>query len=417
MNVNPSTPSEPGFGPETATGPEVGSAPEVGSVPEADSVSASGSAPEADSVSEADSTRRIRVAVVFGGRSGEHSISCATAAGVLRELDRERFDVVPIGISRDGQWVTAPDDPAAIEGGRAEVEGAAQSVAVAFDQGSGRLVASEPAEVPLELGDVDVVLPLLHGPFGEDGTIQGLFEMADVRYVGSGVLASAMAMDKHYMKVALAAAGLPVGPYVVASARQWRTDPAAVLDAVASLRFPVFVKPARAGSSLGITRVEDLEAVPAAVEAAQVHDPKVIIEEGLAGRELECGVIEGRGDGAPRTTPLGEITVDTDSAEFYDYETKYFDTAGVTLSCPADVPEDAEATIRAMAARAFEALGCEGLARVDFFWQAGQDPVINEVNTMPGFTPISMYPQMWAASGVDYPALLSTLVQTALARG
>ncbi|MDO5495092.1 MAG: D-alanine--D-alanine ligase family protein [bacterium] len=361
-------------------------------------------------------SRRIRVAVIFGGRSGEHSISCATAAGVLRELDRTRFEVVPIGISRQGQWVTSPVDPARIEGGSAEVQPAPDSVALSFDQGSGRLVSAAPGDVPAELGEVDVVLPLLHGPFGEDGTIQGLLEMAGVRYVGSGVLSSAIGMDKHFMKVALAAAGLPIAPYVLATPRLWRTDPAAVLDAVASLHFPVYVKPARAGSSLGISRVESLEGVAEAIEAAQVHDPKVIIEQGLVGRELECGVIQGRGDEAPRTTPLGEIALAQGAAEFYDYETKYFATDSVTLTCPADVPEDVEAQIRELSARAFEALDCEGLARVDFFWQAGQEPVINEINTMPGFTPHSMFPVMWAAAGLDYPELLAELIELAMER-
>ncbi|HZK05697.1 MAG TPA: D-alanine--D-alanine ligase family protein [Actinomycetaceae bacterium] len=359
---------------------------------------------------------RVRVAVVFGGRSGEHSISCATAAGVLREIDRERFDVIPIGITRDGQWVSAPDDPAAIEGGLAEVPSAEESVSVTFDQGSGRLAITSPGQVPRDLDEVDVVFPLLHGPFGEDGTIQGLFEMGAVRYVGSGVLSSAVGMDKHYMKVALAAAGLPIAPYVIATPRLWRTDPATILDAVAALHFPVFVKPARAGSSLGISRVERLEDVPAAIEAAQIHDPRVLIEDGMPGREIECGVLQGRGDGPPRTAPLGEIIVDRDQAEFYDYETKYFSPDGAALACPADLPDEAVAEMQALAARAFEALCCEGLARVDFFWDPGHGAVINEVNTMPGFTPISMFPTMWSVAGMPYPELLTELIELAMER-
>ena len=359
---------------------------------------------------------RIRVAVVFGGRSGEHSISCSTAAGVLRALDPKRFEAVPVGITRDGHWVTAPADPRLIEGGRAEVDPSGAGLALALDGGTSALVRNAPGEVPEDLGGVDVVFPLLHGPFGEDGTIQGLFEMTDVRYVGSGVLASAVGMDKHFMKVALIAAGLPVGPYVPITARRWRTDREGVLAEIEALKFPVFVKPSRAGSSLGISRVERIEDVPTAIAEAQRHDPKVIVEECIAGREVECAVLQGRGDAPPRTAPLGEIVVDPGHAAFYDFETKYFATEGATLRCPADVPVEASDEIRALAAEAFEALGCEGLARVDFFLTPDGRPIINELNTMPGFTPFSMYPVMWQASGMSYEELVAELIDLALER-
>lgn len=358
------------------------------------------------------------MAVVFGGRSGEHGISCSTAAGVLAAIDRDRYEVVPIGITRTGEWVLVPDDPALLEGGRAEIT-AAQGAHVLVPMGDGRhaakeLVLAEPGRAVSALGRVDVVLPLLHGPFGEDGTLQGMLEMAGVRYVGSGVLASAVGMDKHYMKMVLAGSGLPVGPYVVITPRQWRTDRTAALDAVAALRFPVFVKPARAGSSLGITRVDRPEDVAAAVAAAQEHDPKVVVEAAIRGREIECAVLGGRGDEPPRTAELGEIIVAR--GQFYDYDAKYFATEGVTLACPADVPEADARTIRALAARAFEALGCEGLARVDFFYDGPERIVINEVNTMPGFTPYSMYPRMWQRSGLGYPELIDELLRLALDR-
>ncbi len=362
-----------------------------------------------------DPARRPRVALIFGGRSGEHSVSCATAAGVLREIDRSRYEVLPIGITRHGTWVTVPDDPARFEGGLAEVSDDGGRVLIPLD-GEANLLESRPGEAPRALGTVDVAFPLLHGPFGEDGTIQGIFEMAGVRYVGSGVLASAVGMDKHYMKVALAAAGLPVGPYVVATPQVWRRDRERVLAEVAELRFPVFVKPARAGSSLGISRVGRLEDVAAAVEAAQEHDPKVIIEQGMPGREIECAVLEGRHGAAPRTAPPGEVVMHAGAADFYDFETKYFDTTGFHMECPADIPAAAAAEIRALAARAFEALGCEGLARVDFFLSPEGSPVVNEVNTMPGFTPFSMFPVMWEQAGLSYRELVGELIDLALER-
>ncbi|HEX8496519.1 MAG TPA: D-alanine--D-alanine ligase family protein, partial [Actinomycetales bacterium] len=280
--------------------------------------------------------------------------------------------------------------------------------------GDRSLQSLRPGEVPATLGDVDVVLPLLHGAFGEDGTLQGLLELGDVRYVGSGVLASAAGMDKHYMKVLLAGHGLTVGPYVVIQPRQWHSDPDAVLDSVAALGFPVFVKPARGGSSLGITKVDDVTGLRAAVEAARVHDPKVVVEAAVTGRELECGVLEDL-DGTPRASELGEVEVLSGHA-FYDFEAKYSGTDDVRLTCPADVPASARAAVQEVAVRAFEVMGCEGLARVDVFWTPDGQVVVNEINTMPGFTPHSMYPRMWAASGVDYAALVDRLLQLALNR-
>ena len=278
------------------------------------------------------------------------------------------------------------------------------------------LTTLEPQRIPESLGEVDVVFPLLHGPFGEDGTIQGMFEMADIRYVGSGVFASAAGMDKHYMKVLFAGAGLPVGPYVVITDAQWRRDKAAALEAVAALKYPVFVKPARAGSSMGITKVSAPENLGAAVEVARQHDPKVLVEQGISGREIECAVLQGRGTDAPRTSQVGEITVTPEGGhEFYDFEAKYLDD-GAVLSCPADVPDEVATEVRRLAAAAFEALGCEGLARVDCFYTDSGDVIINEINTMPGFTPHSMYPQMWQASGLSYRELIDELIQLALER-
>ena len=257
---------------------------------------------------------------------------------------------------------------------------------------------------------------MLHGPFGEDGTVQGLLELADVRYVGSGVLASAVGMDKHYMKLVFAAHDLPVGPYVVVTPRDWAQRREDVLTRVKELRLPVFVKPARAGSSLGVTRVDDLADLERAVEDAQVHDPKVLVEEGIEGREIECAVLGGRGDAAPRASVPGEIVVDHEEHEFYDFEAKYLDDGPARLDAPADLPDAVAEQVRDLAVRAFEAIGAEGIARVDTFVTPDGRVVLNEINTMPGFTPISMYPKMWEASGLAYPDLIDELIQLALER-
>jgi len=367
-----------------------------------------------------DAPRKTRVAVLFGGRSGEHAISASTASGVLRAIDRDRYDVVPVGITREGRWVIAADDPERwqIADGRlpeVTAESGAE-VVLSLTQGERTLRVLEPGQVPALLGEVDVVFPLLHGPFGEDGTVQGLLELSDVHYVGAGVLASAVGMDKHFMKLVLAGQGLAVGPYVVIRPRDWERDPAACTAAVEPLGLPLFVKPARAGSSLGITRVDDLADLPAAVEAARVHDPKVIVEAGIDGREIECAVLGGR-DGAPTRASLpGEIVVDHDSHAFYDFEAKYLDEAHVDLRCPADLPPHVLEEVREVAVRTFEAVEAEGLSRVDVFVTPDERVVVNEINTMPGFTPFSMYPRMWEASGVSYPELVDELIQLALER-
>ncbi len=360
--------------------------------------------------------RRPRVAVVFGGRSSEHGISCVTAGSVLRVIDPERYEVVPIGIAADGRWVLEASDPDRLsitDGRLPEVDGGRSAVVLAGDPTARDLVVSEPGAVPRVLGEVDVVFPLLHGPYGEDGTIQGLLELAGVPYVGSGVLASAVSMDKAAMKVLLAAAGLAVGPYVVVTDREWQADPAAATERVRTLSLPVFVKPARAGSSIGITKVKDWADLPAAVEAAREHDPKVVVEQGVQGREIECGVLERVDGSGPEASVCGEIRVRGEH-EFYDFEAKYLDTTD--LDVPAALPEEVADRIRALACQAFDALSCEGFARVDFFLLDDGSVLVNEVNTIPGFTPVSMFPLLWAASGVPYPQLVDRLLQRALTR-
>ena len=367
-------------------------------------------------------SRRPRVAVVFGGRSGEHTISCATAAGVLSAIDRDRYDVLPIGITPTGQWVLVDDDPAALalDDSRPPVEITAEGLGrgeLAIQLGGGALTALTPAG-PSVLGDVDVVLPLLHGPYGEDGTIQGLLEMLGIRYVGCGVLASAAGMDKQATKVLLEAAGITTAPHVVVGPHRWKRDRAAILAACEELDYPLFVKPARAGSSLGITKVERREDLPAAIEAARAVDPKVLVETGITGREVEVAVLGGHGDDAPRVAEPGEIVMDAShgAGEFYDYQTKYLAHDAVQMVCPARLTAAERELVMSTAAEAFLAIGGEGLTRVDFFVTDDGRAVVNEVNTMPGFTPFSMYPYMWEVTGMDYTALIGELIELALER-
>ncbi|MEO7980603.1 MAG: D-alanine--D-alanine ligase family protein [Sporichthyaceae bacterium] len=358
-----------------------------------------------------------RVAVVFGGRSTEHGVSCVSAGSVLSAIDRDTYEVVLVGISHEGRWVLAADDPErlAITGDKLpEVETTGSSVVLAGDPTHQGLTVHEPGQVPQELGEVDVVLPLLHGPYGEDGTLQGLLELAGVPYVGSGVFASAASMDKGHMKTLLRGAGLPVGPYEVITPRAWVTDPAAVRETVVALGFPCFVKPARAGSSVGISKVHDAGELDEAIELARTHDPRVIVEGMLEGREIECGVLDGLDGAAPEASLPGEVVVGS-GHEFYDFAAKYLPDEGTELVVPAELTDAQVEEVRTLAVRAFEALACEGLARVDFFLTS-RGLVVNEVNTMPGFTPVSMFPLMWKASGLDYPALVDRLVQTALTR-
>ncbi|GAA2418136.1 D-alanine--D-alanine ligase family protein [Actinomadura vinacea] len=360
---------------------------------------------------------KIRVAVVFGGRSSEHAISCVTAGAVMAAIDRDRYEVVPVGIARDGRWVLAPDDQRLeIEDGRLpEVTGeGAAALALPFDPDDRGLMVIEPGRVPSTLGEVDVVLPLLHGPYGEDGTLQGMLDLAGVRYVGAGVLASAVGMDKGFMKLVWQARGLPVGPYVLVGDREWRRERKRKIDEIKELGLPVFVKPARAGSSMGITRVAAEADLEAAVEAAREHDPKVIVEAAIEGREIECGVLQGLDDGPPEASLPAEVVMGGE-ADFYDFETKYLDSS-LRLDIPPDLDPAALGEVRRLAAQAFDALDCEGLARVDFFYTSDGRWILNEINTMPGFTPASAFPQMWAATGLDYPALVDRLIQTALRR-
>ncbi|AZZ55522.1 D-alanine--D-alanine ligase family protein [Rathayibacter iranicus] len=361
-------------------------------------------------------TSKLRVAVLFGGRSSEHSISCATAAGVLRAIDRERFEVIPIGITADGAFVLEEDRPekfALDAAALPRVEDDGSRVSWPESALSREMTVTTADHAVRSLGEIDVVLPILHGPWGEDGTIQGLLELVGLPYVGSGVLASALGMDKHFAKTVLRAAGLMVAPWYTVTEARWRADPGDASAALEELGLPAFVKPARAGSSVGVSRIEEPRQLKAALEEAFAHDSRVLIESGILGREVEIGVLGGHHGAPARASVAGEVVVT--GRGFYDFEAKYLGAAGIELVCPADLTDDELAEMRALAVRAFDAIGAEGLARVDFFLTA-EGFVVNEINTMPGFTPISMFPRMWGASGVEYPDLISELIDTALDR-
>jgi D-alanine-D-alanine ligase len=352
---------------------------------------------------------RIRVAVVYGGRSSEHGISVVSAGSVIAALDPARYEVVPIGITPAGGWVLTDGEPAAMRIVDRRVPEVEKGTAVVLpgDPTAGHLVAFDPGAGARALAGIDVVFPVLHGRFGEDGTIQGLLELAGIPYVGAGVFASAAAMDKEFTKKLLRAEGLSVGRFAVARPG---TDPLRLQH----LGLPVFVKPARAGSSVGITRVTAWADLPDALETAFAHDDKVIVEAAVVGREVECGVLEDA-HGSPEASVPAEIRL-VRGHDWYDFEAKYLDDA-CEFDVPAALPGPVTERVREAARRAFTALDCAGLARVDFFVTDGGEVVVNEVNTMPGFTPISMFPRMWAASGVDYPELVDRLIAAALRRG
>jgi D-alanine-D-alanine ligase len=355
--------------------------------------------------------RKIRVALLYGGRSAEHPVSVVSARSVMEALDPERFEVVPIGITREGAWMlprTSPLELTAPEGGLPEVEAEGTGIALRPEQRAGAMAVTAGSE---QLGAIDVVLPILHGPYGEDGTVQGLFELADLPYVGAGVLASALAMDKAMTKVVLAEAGIDQAPYLVVRERQWQADPDAVTRRVAEeLRYPVFTKPARLGSSIGISKVKSPAELAGALSMAFAHDAKVLVEQGVVARELEVGVV---GNQEPEASVVGEVIP---GHEFYDFEAKYLDESS-KLVIPAPVAGAVAERVRELAVRAFQALDCEGFARIDFFYvDSTGEVMVNEINTIPGFTPKSMFPMLWDASGVPYPELIARLVDLAVER-
>jgi D-alanine-D-alanine ligase len=348
-----------------------------------------------------------RIAVLFGGRSAEHEVSLQSASNVVKAIDAAKYDIVAIGITRSGRWLLA--ELGADGSLPAEVPESGTEICL-LPGGGGRLLALPKTGAPHELPDIDVLFPVLHGPFGEDGSVQGLAEVAGVPYVGCGVLGSAAAMDKDAAKRLLHEAGVPVARAVTVHA----DDHPAFAGVVAKLGLPVFVKPARQGSSVGVSKAETSDEFEAALAAAFLHDRKVLVEEFVAGREIELGVLE-NADGSLTVSVAGEI-VPAESHGFYTYEAKYIDADGASLSVPASLPDALLKQLQNLSVSAFRALCCEGMARVDFFVRADGSALVNEVNTIPGFTNISMYPKVLGASGVAYEALVGKLIDHALAR-
>lgn len=354
-------------------------------------------------------SRRTRVVVLFGGRSAEHEISCISARSVIDALDPDRFEVMPVGITREGRWHRLPAPPALpSETGRMPqvTDGAGPRVELDAEGAAGELVSGEGGREP-----VDVVVPVLHGPMGEDGAVQGFLELAGVPYVGAGVLGSAVGMDKAFQKVLFAEAGLQLLAWEAVREPEWIEDEEGVAARVAALGYPVFTKPATLGSSVGISKVHGPDALASGLAEAFAFARKAVVEHGLEDmREIECAVL---GNDDPVASTCGEVV--PKGHGFYDYESKYLDEDGARLTIPADLEPELIGRIQRMAVAAFRAIECWGMARVDFFVR-GQDVVINEINTIPGFTSISMYPKLWQASGLDYPDLIERLIDLAIER-
>jgi D-alanine-D-alanine ligase len=385
--------------------------------------------------------KKLRVGVLFGGRSGEHEVSLLSAASVLNAIDKKKYDVVPIGITRQGRWLSASHAERLLKGDKAQApeprhlragDPEATWAAAVLAKGEGVVVPPIPGEnhsalLPFETSahemnaatnpiDVDIIFPVLHGTFGEDGTIQGLLDLADIPYVGAGVLGSAAGMDKDIMKKLFHDAGLPIVKHITVLRRAWRSEPKKVHKQIeAALKYPVFVKPANLGSSVGISKVHDCGELDAAMDDAARFDRKIVIEQGVGGgtgraREIECSVL---GNDDPIASVPGEIVP---IKEFYDYDAKYLDE-GSELIIPAKLPKAKQKQVQRLAVQAFQAVDCAGLARVDFLMDPRTGKLfVNEINTMPGFTSISMYPKLWAATGIEYPELIDRLIQLGLER-
>lgn len=373
-----------------------------------------------------------RIVVMHGGKADEHSISCISAASALRALDTDKFEAIPVGITKDGKWIVNGENPLgwSLDEGLPTVEKTpgAKDVVLEVALGQDGFFAREDDGTLTPFGHVDAVFPVLHGPYGEDGTIQGLFEMMGVPYVGCGVLASAACMDKHYTKVLLAAAGIPVAPGITLDARsfdkasEFKTDADAIMAQVseAGLQYPLFVKPSRAGSSFGVTKVEhegDAAELAAAVYEASRHDWRILVEQGIDAREIECAVLCPKAGEAPQASWPGEIVLDKRAEgddQFYDFDSKYMDAAASHVEVPANLPEETLNLVRETAKKAFVAVDGAGLSRVDTFVTKDGKVMVNEINTMPGFTSISMYPKAWEATGVRYTDLITMLIEGVL---
>ena len=364
--------------------------------------------------------KKLRVGVIFGGRSGEHEVSIRSARAIVEAIDRRKFEVVPIAISKEGKWLAPAQSaqllPAAVHSLLpSKTHTVSGDVALLGDPSHKGLISLDGNEQPLTGEKLDVVFPALHGTYGEDGTLQGLLEMADVPYVGCGVLASSCGMDKVAMKSLFVQAGLPICKYLWFLRSQWQNDPAKVIRKVTSdIGLPCFVKPANLGSSVGVSRATDKKSLTDAIDLAAEYDRKIIIEEELVAREIECAVL---GNDEPKASLPGEYVVYDEAARFLDYTEKYANTGRVSFVVPAPLSKSVTTKIQRMAIRAFQSIDGAGLARVDFFLpRSGGDLVVNELNTMPGLTEVSGYPKMWEASGLPFPRLLETLIELAFER-
>lgn len=336
--------------------------------------------------------KKIRVALIFGGRSGEHEISFLSASSIIKAINKDKYTVVPIGITKEGRWISPQDSEIALQSGK--IEGKSRVILLSDPSG------------------VDLIFPILHGPYGEDGTIQGFLELSNVPYVGSGVAASAISMDKDFMKTIFQQRDLPILSWMTIKRKEWQKDKEKILSLIQNnFDFPLFVKPVNLGSSVGISKVHKKEELGEAIDLASSYDRKILIEEGVEeAREIECGVL---GNDEPRASVVGEVIP---AGEFYDYNSKYID-GGTQLIIPADLPVSVSKKVQEIALQAFKAVDAAGMARVDFFVSKKENKIyLSEINTIPGFTSVSMYPRLWVASGISYPDLIDQLIQLALER-
>jgi D-alanine-D-alanine ligase len=355
--------------------------------------------------------KKIKVGVIFGGRSGEHEVSLVSAKGIINAMDKGKYEIVPIGITREGRWIASGDPMKALEAGTPEESVPAALLGDPSQKGLMRLEESETAMTTARLSEIDVIFPVLHGPYGEDGTVQGLLELADIPYVGAGVLGSALGMDKALMKTVFQAHGLPVVEHLVIKRKEWERAPQGVMQHIEdTLDYPCFIKPVNLGSSVGISKVHQRSELAPALNLAARYDRKMLAEQGVNAREIEVSVL---GNDDPIASVPGEIIP---CREFYDYIAKYIDDRS-ELIIPADLPPETAQQIRELAIEAYLTVDCSGMARVDFLLDKDSGQIyLGELNTIPGFTPISMYPKLWEASGIPYSELIDRLIELALER-
>ena len=356
--------------------------------------------------------KKIRVGIIFGGRSGEHEVSFCSASSIIKAIDKDKYTVVPIGITKEGRWISPRDSELALQSGKIEGK---NTVILLNDSFSKSLVCidnNQRLDKSSALEKLDVIFPVLHGPYGEDGTVQGLLELANIPYVGAGVAASAISMDKDLMKIIFQQKNLPILKWMTIKRKEWQKDKEKILSLIQNgFGYPLFVKPTNLGSSVGITKVHKKEELEKAIDLASSYDRKILIEKGLEEvREIECGVL---GNDGPRASVVGEVKP---AGEFYDYDSKYIDKE-TQLIIPADLPDEVSQEVQRIALRAFKAVDAAGMARVDFFVSKKENKIyLSEINTIPGFTSVSMYPRLWEASGISYPELIDRLIQLALER-